>query len=117
MKIKNVRLSWKVLNHDFNSDKIINYDIFWKDSPEEIAKRIKRDKITTLEEFKESMRRMWMHDFWSKTECEILVSGLFTKIEPTKIDIWAQIEMNFDRIIEYIIKEMQIDFKKEKLKK
>ena len=108
MKIKNVKLSWKVLNHDFNSDKIINYDIFCKSSSEEIAKRIKREKISSLEEFKESMKRMWMHDYWSKAECEIMVSGLFTRVEPTKIDIWRQIEMNFDLIIEYIINKMEI---------
>lgn len=108
MKIKNVKLSWKVLNHDFNSDKIINYDIFYKGSSEEIAKRIKREKISSLEEFKESMKRMWMHDYWSKAECEIMVSGLFTQVEPIKIDIWRQIEMNFDLIIEYIINKMEI---------
>lgn len=114
MKIKKVNLSWKVLDHDFNNDKIINYDIFWKGSPEVIAKRIKTEKINNYNDFKESMKRMWMHDFWSKSECEILVSGLHTRVEPTKIDIWDQIEMNLDRILEYVIKEMQIEFKKGK---
>lgn len=112
MKIKNVRLTWNVLNHDSNNDKIINYNIFWKDSSKEIADRIKKNKITTYEEFRNSMKSMFMHDFWSRTECEIMVSGLFSKSEAEKIDIWRQIEMNLDRILEYIIKEMEIDFEK-----
>lgn len=112
MKVKNVELSWKVLNHDFNSDKIINYDIFWKGSAEEIAKRIKRDKIDSYEKFKESMRPFFMSSFWCRTEYEIMVSGLHTRVEPTKIDVWRQIEMNYDLILKYIIYKMDIDFKK-----
>lgn len=112
MKIKNVNLSWKVLNHDFNNDKIINYDIFWKGSAEEIAKRIKRDKLDNYDKFKESMKTFFMHDFWCRSEYEIMVSGLHTRVEPEKIDVWRQIEMNFDLILEYIIYKMDIDFKK-----
>lgn len=112
MKIKNVRLSWKVLNHDFNNDKIISQDIFYTSSAEEIAKRIKRDKIDSYEKFKESMRRYFMNQFWCRAECEIMVSGLHTRVEPEKIDVWRQIEMNFDLILEYIIYKMDIDFKK-----
>ena len=112
MKIKNVKLTWNVLNHDFNNDKIINYNIFWNGSSKEIADRIKKNKITTYEEFRKSMKSWFMHDFWSRAECEIMVSGLFSKSEAEKIDVWRQIEMNLDRILEYIIKEMEIDFEK-----
>lgn len=112
MKIKNVKLSWKVLNHDFNNDKIISQDIFYTSSAEEIAKRIKRDKIDSYEKFKESMKMYFMNQFWCRSECEIMVSGLHTRVEAEKIDMWRQIEMNFDLILEYIIYKMQIDFKK-----
>lgn len=112
MKIKNVKLSWKVLNHDFNKDKIINQDIFYTSSAEEIAKRIKRDKIDSYEKFKESMKMYFMNQFWARSECEIMVSGLHTRVEAEKIDMWRQIEMNLDRILEYIINEMEIDFEK-----
>lgn len=112
MKIKNVKLSWKVLNHDFNNDKITSYDIFWNGSAEDIARRIKSRKLYDYETFKESMRTYFMHDFWSRSEYEIMVSGLHTRVEPEKIDVWYQIEMNFDLILEYIIYKMDIDFKK-----
>jgi len=114
MKIKNVKLKWNVLCHDTNSDDIINYNIFWDGSSKEIADRIKKNKITNYNDFKNSMKSMFMHDFWSRTEYEILVSGLFTKAGNIKIDVWRQIEMNFDRVLEYIIKEMDINFKGEK---
>ena len=114
MKIKNVKLKWNVLCHDTNSDDIINYNIFWDGSSKEIADRIKKNKITNYNDFKNSMKSMFMHDFWSRTEYEILVSGLFTKVGNIKIDVWRQIEMNFDRVLEYIIKEMDINFKGEK---
>lgn len=112
MKIKNVKLSWKVLNHDFNNDKIIDYDIFWNGSAEEIAKRIKSRKLYDYETFKDSMKTFFMHDYWCRAEHEIMVSGLHTRVEPEKIDVWRQIEMNFDLILEYIIYKMDIDFKK-----
>ena len=110
MKIKNVKLEWYVLNHDSNADKIKHYNIFHTNSTQEIADRIKKQKITTYEQFKESMKREFMYHYWSKTECEILVSGLFNQSKQEKIDIWYQIEPNLDRILEYIIKEMAIDF-------
>ena len=112
MKIKNVKLSWKVLNHDFNKDKIINYDIFWKSSSKEIAERIKNRKLFDYDTFKDSMKMYFMNYYWCRAECEIMVSGLHTKVNPVKIDIWRQIEMNLDRILEYIIREMDIDFNK-----
>lgn len=112
MKIKSVKLEWYVLNHDSNKDKIVNYNIFWKDSSKEIADRIKKNKIVTYEEFRKSMKSWFMHDFWSKAEFEIMISGLFSKSEAEKIDVWRQIEMNLDRILEYIIKEMEINFEK-----
>lgn len=112
MKIKNANLSWKVLNHDFNKDKIINQDIFYSTSSEEIAKRIKRDKIDSYEKFRESMEIYFKNQFWCRAECEIMVAGLHTRVKAEKIDMYRQIEMNLDRILEYIINEMQIDFKK-----
>lgn len=110
MKIKNVKLVWNVLLHDFNKDIIRNYNIFGNESPKEISNRIKKNNITNYNDFKESMRNYWMHDYWSRREYEILVSGLSLKSQPQKIDVWRQIEMNLDRILEYIINEMKIEF-------
>ena len=41
--------------------------------------------------------------YMSRAEYEILVSGLFDKDDAEKIDVWYQLEMNIDAIVEYII--------------
>lgn len=56
-----------------------------------------------------------MYHYWSKTECEMAIGPLwFNKLEDLeqfeKIDMYRQIEMNLDRIVEYIINTMQIKF-------
>ena len=110
MKIKNVNLKWYVLRHDFNADRIINYNCLWNDLPEEISTEIKKKNINNKEELKEYLKHKFMYYYWSKAEYEILVSGLHSKEDNIeKIDIWRQIEPNLDRITEYIIQEMKID--------
>lgn len=53
-----------------------------------------------------------MYHYWSKCEHEILVGDLFTEEDDfKKIDAYRQIEMNLDRITEYVINELKINFK------
>ena len=111
MRIKRAKLEWNVLLHDFNRDEIIKYNIFGKNSPLEIEKLIKKNKITTYRDFKEKMKSEFMYHYWSRTEYEIIVSGFCKDAKEYKIDVWTQIEMNFDRVLEYIIGEMKIEFK------
>ena len=112
MKIKNVNLKWNVLYHDFNKDEIKPCNIFWNGFPEEIAKEIRSKKINNRKELKERLQRIFMSCYWCRSEYEILVSGLFTKVDSTKIDIYYQIEMNLDLITDYVIYKMDL-FKKE----
>lgn len=53
-----------------------------------------------------------MYYYWSRCECEIAVGDLFAKYpdEYEKIDAFRQIEMNLDRMVEYIIRELDIKF-------
>lgn len=113
MKIKNVNLKWNVMRHDFNENKIKPYNILGYSFAEDLAKDIKKEKITNREQLKEYLKKDFMYHYWSKSECEIAVGGLFSKHpdEYEKIDIWYQIEMNFDNIIDYIILKMDL-FKK-----
>lgn len=52
-----------------------------------------------------------MHDYWCRTEHEILVSDLGSVLTTNaeKVDIWRQLEMNLDRIVEYV--NMKCDLK------
>lgn len=103
------KLEWYVMLHDFNNDKIIKYNVL-DDSYiiDSIKKAVKKKEITTYDDLKEFTKRKLMAQYWSRTEYEILVSGMFTKSEPKKIDAWYQIEMNLDRLIEYLIKELNL---------
>lgn len=102
------KLEWNVFINDFNSDRIINYNVL-DDSYiiNSLKKELKSKKIVNKEELKEFLRGKLMAKYWSRTEYEILVSGLF-KDKSYKIDAWKQIEINFDRLIEYIINELNL---------
>lgn len=108
--IKNANLEWNVLYKDFNSKKIKNYNILGGSFSEDLAKNIKKYKIENKEQLKEYLKRDFMYHYWSKYEYEIAVGGLNASFpdEFEKIDIWRQIEMNFDRIIDYIIDKMRL---------
>ena len=45
MKIKNKKLVWNVLLHDFNSDKIITYNVFGDEFKENLYKEYRKKKI------------------------------------------------------------------------
>lgn len=119
MKIKNVKLEWNVLMWDSNNKKVVNYNVLKQELIEELHKKIvKKKTITNYNELKESIRSWCMYYYRSKCEREILVSGWPAEDDEfEKIDAWRQIEMNLDRMCEYIIRELKIDFDKKEKKK
>jgi hypothetical protein len=115
MRIKNVKLEWNVLMADSNTKKITNYNVLDDELIQILHKEIVKNKtITNYEQLKDRIKRWCMHHYWSKCECEIGVGGMFAKYpdEYEKIDAWRQIEMNLDRMCEYIIGELKINFDK-----
>lgn len=111
MKVKNVNLEYYVLVYDWNSKKIINYNVMRILNLDTIHKKILKKEITNYGEFKEYIRKEFMYRFWSKSEYEVLVGDLiFNKDTFEKIDAYRQIEMNLDLIVKYVIDEMQIKF-------
>ena len=113
MKIKNVKLEWNVLMADSNK-KIVNYNVLDNELVERLHKEIvKKKTITNYEQLKENVKRWCMYYYWSKCECEIIVGDMFAEYpdEYEKIDAWRQIEMNLDRMCEYIMRTLRIDFK------
>ena len=69
---------WMVLYHNFNSDKIEQYNIL--KYREDDIKKI-RKKCETKEEFAEKLRREMMYYYWSKCEWEMII----TKTENNRI--------------------------------
>lgn len=107
--MRKVELEWNVLLHDSNSDKITKYNVLNDDYIiTSLKKAVKKKEINTFEEVKGFLRRKFMAKYWSRAEYEIIVSGLFNKSKQYKIDAWYQIEMNLDKIVEYVILQLKL---------
>ena len=116
MKVKNVKLEWNVLMWDSNNKKVRNYNVLGNELIERLHKEIvKKKTITNYQQLKENVKRWCMYYYWSKCEAEIHI-GHFPKTteELEKVDAYRQIEMNLDRMCEYIIKECRIEFRRYK---
>lgn len=122
--MRKVDLKWYAVMHDFNKNELTYTNVLGERFSEEILKRIKSKKdyfrIYDYESLKEQVRQYLMYHYWSKSEYEVLVTGLHSKMDENdihKIDIWYQLEPNLDRICEYIINEMQLSkrFKKDEV--
>lgn len=109
MRIKGVKLEWYAM---YWRNGLQNMNVLYG-MEEEVAKGIRKKQINSKAELREWLRRKLMYNYWSKSEVEIAVGGLFAKSveELEKIDIWRQLEPNLERIVEYIIEEMEIDKK------
>ncbi len=101
-----MNLEWNVLIHDFNKDKIKKYNIFRAD----LFEKIKKAECKTFTELREIINKWARYHYWGRAEYEIAVGGLFSKYPEKfeKIDIYRQIEMNLDRITEYVGKNLGI---------
>ena len=102
METKN--LHWKVFEHDFNKNEIIGYDVFSHIGFVEDLKKADR-KAKSDKEFLTEAENLLQYYFWAKAEHEILVKGLFDNKNESqiKIDVFDQIQMNWDRFAEYLL--------------
>lgn len=109
----NIKLEWNVLLHDFNRDAIVKYNVLEHSSDlvTKIKDAIKSGDITTHDDLKDFVTRKLKPTYWSRTEYEIMVSGLFSKEKAQKIDVWYQIEMNLDNLIDYLINKLNLNIK------
>ena len=110
MRKKNVKLEWYVLEHDFNSKNIINYNVLAHIDIDDLHKRVvKKKEIKNVEELKVFLRNKMFYHFGSRAEHEIMVGGLFSNEEEyEKIDAFRQIEMNLDQMTDYVNRKLEI---------
>ena len=120
MKRRNKDLKWYAFYQEFNGDKLTFTNVLGKDFAEEILKYVKsKNKYFHIGDYaglRERVRLMLMHQYWSRTEYEVVVSNWHSHDMEQKIDIWFQLEPNLDRICEYIIRELQLDIEVPKWK-
>lgn len=96
--------SFYVLNWDFNSDDLEQYDIlpYFR----ECYKKLNKDKRPkTVNEWKDFVKNKGMYQFWSRCQYEIIVTGWPQQKNEVKVDVWMQIEMNIDVIVSILMEE------------
>ena len=113
MKIKGVILVWNVLLWNFNRDEVIKYNIFSNSSlfVQDLHKEIRQKRVTNYNELRDYISHWSKYNYWSKAEYEIAISGLHSKNDTyEKIDIDYQVQMNLDRITEYVNEKCKLGF-------
>ena len=106
-------LEWYVLRLDFNTGKLVKYNVFSKEDVDTIRRLRKLGKIQHPADLREWLKTRFMSQYWSRTEYEMLVSPLFKKTDEQeiKIDIWDQLEPNLDNITKYVIYTLGFRYK------
>lgn len=93
-------MEWYVYYHDFNAQKIIKWNVFNHGAFKKEINTLLKEKIDK-DDFSEKLKREVMYYFWSKCEYEIILAPWIGRADVTKIDIYDQIMMNFDRFVDY----------------
>lgn len=107
--MKKVNLKWYAICEDFNHRGNLEHYNVLEGLEEPIAKEIRAGHISNRAELKKWLKAELMFNYWSKCEFEIVVGFLFSDKEH-KIDVWYQLEPNLDRIVEYVEREMEIEW-------
>lgn len=111
MRIRGKKLEWYVLNWSTNERTLKHYNIFYEDYNERLYKAYKKGEIKTLADLKEFTRR-YCFNYMGRVEYEILVNELTNRSENSvKIDVYEQVMMNIDRIVEYVNNELKMNLK------
>ncbi len=112
-----MKQKFNVLMWDFNSDKLVHYDVLpylrnrYKDRVENFKKYSKEDNKyifvpKTLDEFKKFVENESMYMFWSRCEYEMICHGWPAQKNDYKLDVYEQIMMNIDVIVNILFDEL-----------
>ncbi len=115
-------LEWNVFLHDFNSNKIIIFNIFNNGRFLNCLYKLKNE--TDFKNFSEEVRSLIMYCFWSKCEYETIITSFPSYISKKelnrinnedvkyricvnleceiKVDAYDQIMLNWDKFINYL---------------
>lgn len=118
-----MKLEWNVYRDNFMNECIEVFNVFDHFSFYQDCCKIKK-KFTNINDFSEQIRKSLMYYFWSKAEHEIVITtwpprvnkqeverlrnevvNVRTYVNLTtgvKIDIFKQIELNWDKFINYL---------------
>ena len=99
-----VPLEWNVWVSDFNARKIETHNVFahygfWND-----LVKFKRKYGKDREEFTKHVRSSMMYYYWSKCEWEVIIDHWppSERYRKKKIDVFEQVDINFDKFMDYL---------------
>lgn len=99
-----MNLEWNVWENDLNTNKIKPFNVFNHYSFRRAVLDIFNNRLC-MDEFEEMIDKEAMYYFWCKAEYEVMIGGLFERGQKTKIDIYSQLKLNWDRFIDYLWNE------------
>lgn len=106
-----IKLEYNVLKYDWNTKDVVPVNILKYVDVDDLKKRIKKREIVTREDLSKYVDRELRYYCWGRAECEILITDLSGDINRAKkIDMYYQAKINFDLIIDYIIKKLGVNF-------
>ena len=68
-----------------------------------VYKELKSNKPKTFEEFKDFVTRKGMYMYWSRCQYEIILRDWPCQQNAEKIDIWWQIKMNLETLVNLLM--------------
>ena len=71
-----------------------------------VYKKLKKNKPQTFEEFKEFVTKEGMYMYWSRCQYEIILRDWPCQQKAKKIDVWWQIKMNIDTLVNLLIENI-----------
>jgi hypothetical protein len=98
-----MKKQFNVLLWDFNSDKLIHYDVL------PYLRKHCPKKDCTFEEFKKIVKEESQYNFWARCEYEMICHGWPVRKNTYKLDVHEQIMMNLDIIAKILYDEKNRD--------
>lgn len=94
-------MEWNVYYHDFNREKIIQWNVFKHHSfNEEVDNLLNFD--LTKQDLSNQLNQIALYYFWAKCEYEVIISPWTGRAKDIKIDIYSQLHMNWDAFVDYV---------------
>lgn len=102
---------FNVIIWDFNQNDLKIYDVlpYFRERYKECRKK---DRPITRDEWVEFVRRKGVNRFWGQCQYEVQISAwpphpIPEKNKHIKIDVWQQIENNFDIVVDLLMSEVK----------
>jgi hypothetical protein len=120
------QMVWNVYDHDINNKQIKIYNVFKHSSFNQDVQKLLNEDLSYIE-FSEKLNRIAQYYFWSKAECEVVITSWVPHIDNKeldrlnaereehrgrlyyvnldvgeKVDIYDQLHLNWERFVSYV---------------